>query len=102
VRVAFELAVGAVIFGHVMPGGARIAAIGRNISVRRVAVVTPVTVQPIVMAVPSCVDGVHIASTGKPLTASTDCAVIASRLPRRPESRSYRRASKMAGHTGFP
>jgi hypothetical protein len=102
VRVAFELAVGAVIFGHVMPGGACIAAIGRNISVRRVAVVMPVTVQPIAMAVPSCVDGVHIASTGKPLTASTGGAVIASRLPQRLELPSHRRASKMAGHTGFP
>jgi hypothetical protein len=61
-----------------MPGGARIAAIGRNTSVRRVAVVMPVTVQPIAMAVPSCVDGVHIVSTGKPLTASTGRAVIAS------------------------
>jgi hypothetical protein len=102
VRVAFELAVGAVIFGHVMPGGARIAAIGRNISVRRVAVVMPVTVQPIAMAVPSSVDGVDLTSTRKPLTASTGRAVIASRLPQRPELPSHRRASKMARHTGFP
>jgi len=102
VRVALELAVGAVIFGNVMPGGAHIAAIGRNISVRRVAVVMPVTVQPIAMAVPSSVDGVHIASTGKPLTASTGRAVIASRLPQRLELPSHRRASKMARHTGFP
>jgi hypothetical protein len=102
VRVAFELAVGAVNFGHVMPGGACIAAIGPNISVRRVAVVMAVTVQPIAMAVPSCVDGVHIASTGKPLTASTGRAVIASRLWQRSELPSGRRASKMARHAGFP
>jgi len=75
-----------------MPGGARIAAIGRNISVRRVAVVMPVTVQPIAMAVPSSVDGVDLTSTGKPLTATTGRAVIASRLPQRPELPSHRRA----------
>jgi hypothetical protein len=102
VRVAFELAVGAVIFGHVMPGAARIAAIGRNISVRRVAVVMPVTVQPIAMAAPSSVDGVDITSTGKPLTASTGRAVIASRLRQRSESPSHRCASKMARHAWFP
>ena len=102
-RVAFELAVGAVIFGHVMPGAARIAAIGRkNISVRRVAVVMPVTVQPIAMAVPNSVDGVDFTSTGKPLTASTGRAAIASRLPQRSELSSLRCASKMARHAGFP
>jgi len=102
VRVAFELAVGAVIFGHVMPGGARIAAIGRKISARRVAVAMPVIVQPIAMAVPSSVDGVDLTSTGKPLTASTGKAVIASRLPQRSELPSHRRASKMARHAGLP
>jgi hypothetical protein len=102
VRVAFELAVGAVIFGHIMPGAAGIAAIGRNISVRRVAVVMAVTVRLIVTAVPNCVDGVDLTSTGKPLTASTGRAVIASRLWRRSELPSHRRASKMAGQTGFP
>jgi hypothetical protein len=102
VRVAFELAVGAVIFGHVMPGGARIAAIGRNISGRCVAVVMPVTVRPIVVVVPSSVDGIHLTSTGKPLTASTGKAVIALRLRQRWELPSHRRAWKMARHTGLP
>jgi hypothetical protein len=86
-----------------MPGAARIAAIGRkNISVRRVAVVMPVTVQPIAMAVPNSVDGVDFTSTGKPLTASTGRAAIASRLPQRSELSSLRCASKMARHAGFP
>jgi hypothetical protein len=62
-----------------MPGGARIAAIGRRISVRRVAVIMPVTVRLIVMAVSSSVDGVHITSARRPLTASTGKAAIASR-----------------------
>jgi len=112
-----------------MPGAARIAAIGRkNISVRRVAVVMPVTVQPIAMAVPNSVDGVDFTSTGKPLTASTGRAAIAWITLRQrrylsairphgevmllttmvhadevlPAESSLRCASKMARHAGFP
>jgi hypothetical protein len=90
VRVVFEPAVGAVIFGHVITGGARIAVIGCDILVVHVAVGMPVTVQPIVMVVLGSVDGIHLISTGKPSTASTGKSVTASRLPQRLKLCSHR------------